>query len=101
MHGFDRLPRQDSARNVGLVGDDDADQPQRSSRLQRLADPGQDVELLHGLRGKRFAAANKGAAHHPVPIQEESRTPGHRRPSHLVLAAFSLGCDTNRCQTTA
>ena len=90
-----------SAGDVRLVRHDDQKEARFVQRCERLSDAGQDLKL--GDAGGRvgLAVAHRGAIEHPVAIEEHGASHGRTADSHLVWLAFSLGCETRRCQTTA
>jgi hypothetical protein len=90
-------------RHVRLVGDPDEKQTGAFQSLQRAGDVGQHLQL--GERGWRTGSAvfHDGAVQDAVAVEERraSRRAAHRTDSHFVGAAFTFGCETSRCQTTA
>ena len=95
------LPLRRSARDVRLVGHDDQQEARLAQRRKRLPDARQNLKF--GDAGGRIglAVAHEGAIEHPVAIEEHGASHGRTADSHLVWLAFSLGCETRRCQTTA
>src|SRR5579883_151493 len=99
MNLFEGFAALSPAGEIGLVGDDN----QQESRLAKPHEsrPGarRDAELRYRARWIRLPIPNQGCIQDSIPIEEDGAS--QRTPSHFVCAAFSFGCDTSRCQTTA
>src|SRR5258708_954218 len=104
---FNRFLRRGSARHIGLIGDHDQDEAAVLQSLQLFAKAWVNFDILGPCRRKRLSVTYHGTIQHAVAVQKDCprfHLTGIAVPtadSHLVWFAFSFGCDTNRCQTTA
>lgn len=101
VHLFDRFPVLFSPRHVGLVGDDDEQEPRGAQILQRLPGPRHDFQLRDRRGREGLPATDDGAVENPVPVQKHGPLRHFEADSHFVCRVFSRGCETIRCQTTA
>jgi hypothetical protein len=96
---FDVLAAGDAARHIRLIRDH---HQQEAGGFQSRQGRGRiRVDLHFGGSDRRvgLAIADQRARQHAVAIQEHGAL--HRSDSQRVSAAFSAGCETSRCQTTA
>ena len=107
LHGF--LARRPST-DIGLVGCDHEEKACRFELRARLQDTGQNLELFRARWRIRLPVANQSAIDDPIAVEKDgtlefeirtSKFGLHFTPSHFVRFTFSLGCETNRCHTTA
>ena len=99
VNGVEQFPRQRAARDVGLIGDDDQQKAAGLEEGEGFGHAGQNLELLGSTRRIGLAVTLERAVEHAVAVEKHGAL--QRRDSHLVGAAFTAGCVTNRCQTTA
>ena len=88
-----------TARDIGLVGDDDQKIARLFEPAQRIRRIGEDLQLVHPGRRMRRSVAYRQTVKHSVAIQKDGLR--HFTDSHLVSACLSAGCVTSRCQITA
>ena len=99
MHRFDRFARLRAARDVGLIRDDDQAEAGIAQLVQRIGNSVQHFQILDVIGRMRLSIAHDGAIDDAVAIEKHGFH--HLVDSHFVSAAFSAGCDTSRCHTTA
>ena len=87
--------------HIGLIGDDDIQEPRSPGSRERLGDPRKYFQLVRRCWRIRPAIADNSAVYHAVPIEQKGPAARHRTDSHLVWSRLSNGCETNRCHRTA
>ena len=97
LHGFSGCF---ATGHVGLIGHHQIEEAILPEPQQGFPHPIQNAEIFQTLGGVRLAVFYHRLVDHSVPVQENG--PFQRvADSHLVALAFSLGCETSRCQITA
>ena len=104
VDGVDLRTADATARDIGLVGDNDQQETlafQRDKRRSGVRDDGEFAEIA---RRVGLAVTNDRFVEHAVAIEEDRSLGGHchhRVPSHFVWRILRSGWVTSRCQITA
>jgi hypothetical protein len=92
MHRFDNLPALGPAADIGLVCDDDQNEPSLSQSYASFSYTWVNNEVLEMARREGEAIADHGPIENAVAIQKYSRPrAGYRMLSHFVSDLLSVG----------
>jgi len=105
LHGlvnhFHEFFGNDSPAHVRLICSDDDQKPSVFETSARVRHAGEDFKIPQLRRRIWQTVPKNGTVDDTVAVEEDGAARVHFVLSHFVLPTFSLGCETNKCQTTA